>query len=92
MSGDYRFLRDGKEKDPIIAIMQYEAQRQGNLGPEHIQRLADASGLSPGTIKSWFFGDTRMPQAITVRFFLDALGCKLTVTRSDGTTVRGPRG
>jgi hypothetical protein len=92
MSKDgYRRLREGKEKDPIIAQMQWLAQQDGNLGPEHIQRLADKSGLSPSTIHNWFYGDTRMPMAITARFFLEGLGCRLAIVREDGSTVRGPR-
>jgi hypothetical protein len=89
---DYRFFKEGEEKDPIIGMMQTAAQATGNLGPEHIQRLSDLSGLAPTTIKGWFFGDTKRPMAITARFFLEAVDCRLTVVRSDGTEIRGPRG
>lgn len=87
---DYRFLRT--EKNPIIDLIRTEAQRGGgNLSPEHLDRIAADSGVSVYTLKAWFFGETRQPHHLTVKFVLEALGCRMVVQRSDGTEVRGPR-
>jgi hypothetical protein len=90
MPADYRFLRE--HKNPVIDLLRTEAQRGGNLGPEHLERIADKAGCSVHTLKAWWFGDTRQPHHLTVRFVAEALGCKLQIVRSDGTEVRGPRG
>lgn len=85
---DYKHI----DKDPIIDLVRSEAQRQNtNLSPEFLDRLAHESGVSVGTIKNWFFGDTRRPQFLTIRFVLEGLGARLQVVRDDGTVARGPR-
>ncbi len=90
MAGDYRFMRENK--NPVIDLLRTEAQRGGNLGPEHLERISIGSGVSVATLKAWWFGDTRQPHHLTVRFVAESLGCKLQVVRDDGTVVRGPRG
>lgn len=76
----------------MIDLSRSEAQRMyGNLGPEAIERIADESGVSVQTLRNWFFGDTRFPRNLTMRFVLEALDCKVQVVRGDGTIVRGPR-
>lgn len=88
---DYRFMRE--EKDSVIDLIRTEAQRVGgqNLPPEFLDKLAYESGISVSTLKSWFFGDTRHPQHLTVKFVLMALDCRYVVQRKDGTEVKGPR-
>ena len=88
MAADYRHI----DKDPIIDLVRTEAQRFGNLSTEQLQKIADESGVSIYTLKNWFFGDTKRPHHLTIRFVLEALGCKMQVVRTDGTIVRGPRG
>lgn len=88
MAKDYRHI----DKDPIIDLVRTEAQRGGNLSNEQLERIANDSGVSFYTLKNWFFGDTRRPHHLTIRFVLEALGCKMQVVRNDGTIVRGPRG
>ena len=86
---DYRHI----DKDPIIDLIRTEFQNLngGKIPAEFIERVAVESGVSVGTIRNWLFGDTRRPQHLTVRFVLDAIGCKLQVVRKDGTIVRGPK-
>jgi hypothetical protein len=88
---DYRFFREGEEKDPMIHALMTEAQRQGNLGPEQMEKIAYDSGVSVGTLYGWWFGKTRHPQALTIRFVAEALDCQLKLVRNDGTTVKEPR-
>lgn len=82
---DYRHI----DKDPIIDIIRTEAQRGGDLKTEQLERIAHDSGVSVHTIRNWFFGDTRRPHNLTVRFVLEALGCRRVVIRADGTQIRG---
>jgi hypothetical protein len=84
---DYRHIT----KDPIIDIIRTEAQHDGDLNTAHLERIARNSGVSQGTLRKWFFGDTRKPQSITTRFVLEALGVKTRYFRADGTQIRQPR-
>ena len=88
-TGDYRFLRENK--NPVIDQLRTVAQRGGNLGPEHLQRIADKAGCSVHTLRSWWMGETRQPHHLTVRFVAEALDCRLVLLRDDGTEVRGSR-
>jgi DNA-binding phage protein len=86
-----RFLTD--DKDDILFLIKTEAQRQGDPQLRHgyLEKLATDAGCSVSTLYSWFHGDTRRPQHLTVRMVLDALGCQMKVVRADGTEVRGKR-
>lgn len=75
MAADYRHI----DKDPIIDLVRSEAQNVygSNLSPEALQRIADESGVSVQTIRHWFFGETKRPQSLTIRFVLEALDCQI---------------
>lgn len=81
---DYRFI----DKDPIIDMIRTEAQRHGPLKGGQIERLAEESGVSSGTIRNWFFGETKRPQSLSTRFVLEALGVTIKYVREDGSTIR----
>lgn len=82
---DYRHI----DKDPEIDMLRTEAQhRNTNLSPEFLQRLADESGISVYTIKNWFFGDTKRPHNLTLRFVWEALGCERQIVRPDGSVIK----
>ena len=86
---EYRFLRE--EKDGVIDQLRTEAQKQGNLGPEQLERIAYRSGVAVSTLRAWWFGGTMHPQNLTVRFVAEALGLKQTFIREDGSTLREPK-
>jgi len=88
---DYRFFQEGKEKDPIIHLIMTELQKQGRLNNAGLEIVAAKAGCASSTLRNWFFGDTRRPHFLIVRFVLEAVACKLQVVRDDGTIVRGPR-
>ena len=83
---EYRFLRE--EKDSVIDQLRTEAQRQGNLGPEQLERIAYRSGVAVSTLKAWWFGQTMHPQNLTVKFVAEALGLRQTFVREDGTILK----
>jgi transcriptional regulator with XRE-family HTH domain len=81
---DYRFI----DKDPILDIVRTEVQRSGKTS----KFISERSGVSVATLNAWFKGKTRRPQHITVKYVLDAIGCKMQVVRkSDDSVIRQPR-
>ena len=89
---DYRFFKEGKEKDPMIAQLQTILQRKGNLSPAQIRLLSDKSGVGYGTIWGWFYGPTRNPHVVTMRFVAEAAGARIGLIMDDGTVVRNTKG
>lgn len=83
---DYRWVN----KDPIIDMLRTEAQRVGNIAGHQnnvLPRIAHDAGIGEGTLRNWFFGETKRPQNITTRFVLEALGIKTQYVRADGSKV-----
>jgi hypothetical protein len=86
MPRDYRWVT----KDPIIDLLRTECQRLGNISGHQnnvLGRIAHDAGIGEGTLRNWFFGETRRPQNITTRFVLEAIGIRTQYVRSDGTKV-----
>jgi len=88
---DYRFYLEGKEKDPIIGQLQTILQQSGNISPAQIRLLSERSGVSYHTIWAWFYGPTRNPQTITMRFVIKAAGARLGIIMEDGSIAKEPR-
>ena len=65
------------EKDPVIDTLRTPLTRK------HIttKDLAAPSGVSQGTIRNWFYGETRRPSHATVKAVAIALGFTYTLTR-----------
>lgn len=84
---DYRHI----DKDPILDVIRTIAEDAGDkqLRMKYLETIAYNSGVSASTLYSWFHGDTKRPQSLTVRFVLQALDCKMVIQRSDGSTVKG---
>jgi len=80
---DYRFI----EKDPVLDICRTAVEESGLS----YQEIADRSGVSIGTLYSWFHRDTKRPQHLTVKFVLDACEVDVIYKRRDGATIRGAR-
>lgn len=62
----YRFL----DKDPVIDYFR-EAMRRSGLT---YAQIAVKSGITTQTLRKWDLGETRRPQAITLRFAMEACG------------------
>jgi hypothetical protein len=62
----YRFI----DKDPIIDEMRTAWQRSN----KKISTLAATSGVTYGTIRNWFEGQTRSPQTASASAFMGAMG------------------
>jgi transcriptional regulator with XRE-family HTH domain len=65
------------DKDPIIDEIRTVVEDSG----EKYARIEDMSGVSANTMRAWFEGATRRPQAATINAVLRALGYKLGVVR-----------
>ena len=65
------------EKDPIIDLLHTQLTRKHIT----IKDLALSSGVSPGTIRNWFYGETKRPSHATVKAVAIALGFTYTLTR-----------
>lgn len=63
------------EKDPIIDEVRTVFQDSGKTK----QWVEDESGVTSTTLRAWFEGKTRKPQAATVNAVLRSLGYKLGV-------------
>jgi hypothetical protein len=68
------------DKDPIIDEVRTVFDGAG----ESYARVENLSGVSQATMRAWFYGDTKKPQAATVNAVLRALGYKLGVVPLKG--------
>jgi len=62
----YNFL----EKDPVIDTLRTQLTRKHIT----IKDLAATSGVSQGTIRNWFYGETKRPSHATVKAVAVAIG------------------
>ena len=67
----YNFI----DKDPIIDEVRSVFQESG----VNYSWIEEHSGVCRMTLKNWFTGETRRPQAATINAVLRSLGFKLTV-------------
>jgi transcriptional regulator with XRE-family HTH domain len=58
------------DKDPVIDTLRTAVQRSG----QSLEQIADASGVSIGTLNGWFLGKTRRPQHATIMAVTRAIG------------------
>lgn len=65
------------DKDPVIDTLRTQLTRRKVT----IKDLSAASGVSQGTIRNWFYGETRRPSHATVKAVAIALGFTYTLTR-----------
>jgi phosphoserine phosphatase len=63
------------DKDPLI----YEIRDVFDKSGASKQWVEDESGVTTATLRNWFDGPTRKPQAATVNAVLRALGYKLGI-------------
>lgn len=69
-----------RDKDPIIDEVRTVFAKSGAT----YQRVEDDSGVTVKTLRNWFDGGTRRPQAATLNAVLRALGYKLGVVQMRG--------
>ena len=69
----YRFI----DKDPIIDQVR-TAIKDAKVSHAYI---ADKSGVTQTTLRNWFTGHTRRPQAATIRAVLRSIGYDIRVMR-----------
>lgn len=63
------------DKDPIIDEIRTVYENSGT----NYKWIAEHSGVTPNTLRAWFDGRTKRPQAATINAVLRALGYKLGV-------------
>lgn len=71
----YKSYNFGAEKDPIIDEVRTIFEQSGWT----YQRVEDESGVTYQTLRNWFEGKTRKPQAATVNAVLRSMGFKLGI-------------
>jgi hypothetical protein len=87
-ANDYRHI----DKDPVLDLLRTVAQEiDPELKNSFLEKLSHESGISASTLYSWWKGDTKRPQHLTVKFVALALNCRLKLVRDDGREVRGKR-
>lgn len=64
------------DKDPVIDALRTQLTRRKVT----IKDLSYATGVSPTTIRNWFYGETRRPQHATVKAVAIALGFEYKLT------------
>jgi hypothetical protein len=62
-------------KDPIIDEIRTIYKDSGT----NYKWIEDNSGVSTVTLRNWFFGETKKPQAATINAVLRSLGYKLAI-------------
>ena len=67
----YNFI----DKDPMISEVRGVFDASGRT----YQSIEDDSGVTSNTLRNWFFGKTRKPQAATVNAVLRSMGFKLGI-------------
>lgn len=88
------------KRDSLIDVIRTEAQREGYLKggnfdlfdyqqKRSVSQFAEKAGISDSTVRNWFSRKTKRPQALTMRFALEALGITTCLRRSDGKFVKG---
>ena len=65
------------DKDPVIDELRTRLVARKAT----IKQLALESGVSPGTIRKWFYGETRRPTHCAVAAVAKALGFDYRLTR-----------
>lgn len=74
------------EKDPIIDVLRTIKKDSGMSDGE----IADNSGVSAGTLRNWFVGNTRRPQFATVAAAAQAMGAdSLPLTSAGRQKLKG---
>ena len=71
----YKSYNFGADKDPIIDEVRTVFQDSGWT----YKRVEDESGVTAVTLRNWFEGKTRRPQAATVNAVLRSMGFKLGI-------------
>ena len=72
-----------RDKDPILDLVNSLIDESG-----HSRKwIADQSGISVGTLRNWHRGKTKKPQAVTVKYVLDAIGFSLAVKEHRGSRM-----
>jgi hypothetical protein len=69
----YNFIN----KDPIIDEVRTVYKESG----ANLTWIEENSGVAKATLKAWFFGKTKRPQAATVNAVLRSLGYKLEIVQ-----------
>ena len=69
----YNFI----DKDPVIDELRTQLTRRKMT----ILELHERSGVSKGTIRKWFYGDTKRPTHATVKAVAIALGFQYKLVR-----------
>lgn len=88
------------KRDNMLDVIRTEAQREGYLKSTQfdlrdyqqkrsVQQLSEKAGISSSTLHNWFNKKTKRPQALTLRFTLEALGIETCLRRNDGTFIKG---
>lgn len=65
------------QKDPIIDYIRTIVEECGLT----YDRIEQESGVTGATLRAWFYGNTRKPQAATINAVLRCLGYKLAITK-----------
>jgi hypothetical protein len=73
-------------KDPVIdemrTLMQDEFGR-GKISNKALESVEEMGGPTPGTIRNWFYGDTKRPQNASIEAAGRAIGMKRVWIRSN---------
>lgn len=78
----YNFI----DKDPIIDEVRTIYENSG----ANYSWIAEHSGVTPNTLRAWFDGRTKRPQAATINAVLRALGYKLGVVEMGRAVIISP--
>ncbi len=76
-----------RDRDPILDLVNslIEESNMSRL------QIAVKCGVSISTLRNWDIGKTKRPQAVTVKFVLEAMGYSLAVQRNrDRSTILVP--
>lgn len=75
-----------RDRDPILDLINGLVKESGMS----FEQISNRCGVSKSTLRNWDVGKTMRPQAVTVKFVLNAIGYDLMVRRKSdrlSTTV-----
>lgn len=67
-----------RDKDPILDLVNHLID-ESHMS---LQGISNKCGVSYSTLRNWQVGKTKKPQAVTVKFVLEAIGYSLAVKRN----------